>query len=443
MSIKRFVSALLTGALCLGVLTACGSTQKPASSGVSADAQRYSTIFYDAFDTVTQVIAYCDSEEEFSRQMDALHADLLEYHRLYDIYNDYDGVVNVKTINDNAGVAPVQVDDKILGMLELARQMYDTTNGKLNIAMGSVLRIWHDYREAAEANTNEADNKLPEQEALDAAALHCDISNLVIDENARTVYLSDPDMSLDVGSVGKGYAVEMVAQAAEARGLKSALISVGGNLRAIGTKPDGSQWSGGVENPWNASDVYTASSSYVSGVNMSDMALVTSGNYQRYYVVDGVRYHHLIDPDTLWPARYFDSVSVLSPTPAQPTASPPACSVCPLRMARSSSSPSTVWRPSGVPRTAKSSSPAAGPTTRKSNRKRKSPLRHGSCSNDEEGTFIYYISRIFPRVHSSMQAYLAIRTAPPVTSAVTSSTTQTDATALSRTDSESMTKWNR
>ena len=88
-------------------------------------------------------------------------------------------------------------------MLELARQMYDTTNGKLNIAMGSVLRIWHDYREAAEANTNEADNKLPEQEALDAAARHCDISNLVIDENAKTVYLSDPDMSLDVGSVGK------------------------------------------------------------------------------------------------------------------------------------------------------------------------------------------------------------------------------------------------
>ena len=129
MSIKRFVSALLTGALCLGVLTACGSTQKPASSGVSADAQRYSTIFYDAFDTVTQVIAYCDSEEEFSRQMDALHADLLEYHCLYDIYNDYDGVVNVKTINDNAGVAPVQVDDKILGMLELARQMYDTNKG--------------------------------------------------------------------------------------------------------------------------------------------------------------------------------------------------------------------------------------------------------------------------------------------------------------------------
>ena len=132
MSIKRFVSTLLAGTLCLSLLAACGSSQKPAASGASADAQRYSTIFYDAFDTVTQVIAYCDSEEEFNRQMDALHADLLEYHRLYDIYNDYDGVVNVKTINDNAGTAPVQVNDKILGMLELARQMYDTTGGKLN-----------------------------------------------------------------------------------------------------------------------------------------------------------------------------------------------------------------------------------------------------------------------------------------------------------------------
>lgn len=313
MMTKRIFSALLAAALSLSLLAGCGSTSGSTSSSAADGPQRYSTVFYDVFDTVTQVIAYCNNEEEFTAQMDALHADLVEYNQLYDIYNDYDGVTNIKTINDHAGIAPVTVDDKILGMLELAQTMYDTTGGKLNIAMGSVLRIWHDCREAAEATESEADNQLPSQEALDAAAQHCDISDLVIDEEAKTVYLSDPAMSLDVGSVGKGYAVEMVAQAAEARGLTSALISVGGNLRAIGTKPDGSQWSGGVENPWNSSEVYTASSSYVSGVNMSDMALVTSGNYQRYYVVDGVRYHHLIDPDTLWPARYFDSVSVLSP----------------------------------------------------------------------------------------------------------------------------------
>ena len=313
MMTKRIFSALLAAALSLSLLAGCGSTSGSTASSAADGPQRYSTVFYDVFDTVTQVIAYCDSEEEFTAQMDALHADLVEYNQLYDIYNDYDGVTNIKTINDNAGTAPVTVDDKILGMLELAQTMYDTTGGKLNIALGSVLNIWHNYREAALADDNDSNNQLPTQEELDAAAQHCDIANLIIDEDAKTVYLADPAMSLDVGSVGKGYAVEMVAQAAEARGLKSALISVGGNLRAIGTKPDGSQWSGGVENPWNASDVYTANSSYVSGVNMSDMALVTSGNYQRYYVVDGVRYHHLIDPDTLWPARYFDSVSVLSP----------------------------------------------------------------------------------------------------------------------------------
>ena len=197
---KRFVSALLAGVLCLSLLAGCASKKK--------ELTRYSTVFYDVFDTVTQVIAYCESEEEFNTQMDALHADLITYNQLYDIYNDYPGVTNVKTINDNAGTAPVQVDDKILGMLELARQMYNTTDGKLNIAMGSVLRIWHDYREAAGQTETDADNKLPSQEELDAAARHCDISNLVIDENAKTVYLSDPDMSLDVGSVGKGYAVE-------------------------------------------------------------------------------------------------------------------------------------------------------------------------------------------------------------------------------------------
>ena len=140
--ITRMTAALLAAVLSLSLLVGC----KP-----KKELTRYTTIFYDVFDTVTQVIAYCESEEEFNTQMQALHQDLIAYNQLYDIYNDYDGVVNVKTINENAGKAPVQVDDRILSMLELADQMYQTTNGKLNIAMGSVLNIWHNYREAAEA----------------------------------------------------------------------------------------------------------------------------------------------------------------------------------------------------------------------------------------------------------------------------------------------------
>ena len=299
---RRFVCTLLAGALCLALLAGC----KP-----KKELTRYTTVFYDVFDTVTQVIAYCETQEEFDRQMQALHADLIAYNQLYDIYNDYEGVTNVKTINDNAGIAPVQVDQRILSMLELADRMYATTNGKLNIAMGSVLNIWHNYRDAAALTDTDADNALPSLEELEAAAQHCDIRSVIIDEKAQTVYLADPEMSLDVGSVGKGYAVEMVCQAAEQRGLTSALVSVGGNLRAIGKKPDGSSWTGGVEDPWNAAEVYTSGSMLPSVINISDLALVTSGDYQRYYVVDGKRYHHLIDPDTLYPAAYFNSVTVL------------------------------------------------------------------------------------------------------------------------------------
>ena len=150
--ITRMTAALLAAVLSLSLLVGC----KP-----KKELTRYTTIFYDVFDTVTQVIAYCESEEEFNTQMQALHQDLIAYNQLYDIYNDYDGVVNVKTINENAGKAPVQVDDRILSMLELARQMYDLTGGKINIAMGSVLGIWHDYREAAEKDASEADNPCP------------------------------------------------------------------------------------------------------------------------------------------------------------------------------------------------------------------------------------------------------------------------------------------
>ena len=175
----------------------------------------------------------------------------------------------------------------------------------MNVAAGSMLSIWHDYRTAG---LDDPDNAaLPPMDQLEAAMAHTDPANVQIDREAGTVYLADPDMRLDVGSVGKGYAVEQVARAAEERGLTSFLLSVGGNLRGVGHKPDGAAWTGGIENPWTE---YFAGESYVQVVNVEDATLVTSGDYQRYYTVDGVNYHHLIDMDTLMPARYFDAVAV-------------------------------------------------------------------------------------------------------------------------------------
>ena len=270
------------------------------------DLEQYEAAFFDVFDTQTQIIGYAASKEEFSSQMAQVKAKLQYYNDLYDIYHDYDGMNNIKTINDNAGVEPVVVDDEIISLLKLGIETEEKTNGKMNIAMGSVLKIWHDYREAGSANPEEA--ALPPMDELEEAAKHTDIHKIVIDEAASTVYLADPDMSLDVGSIGKGYAVQKAAEYAKNElGMDHILFSVGGNVCAVGGHPDGTEWNIGIQNP----DI-DSSQAYVKKVKVKDYSVVTSGNYQRYYMVDGKRYCHIINADTLMPADYFSSVTIIT-----------------------------------------------------------------------------------------------------------------------------------
>lgn len=322
--VKRLLCAGCAAVLLAASLAGCGS---PASSSVSvsqaastsadpamAGWEKYTASWYDVFDTVTTVIGYAPSEEEWDRQMDALHQDLAEYHQLYDIYNHYEGVTNLYDLNRSAAQGPVAVDDRIMDLLVESKEMYKTTSGKMNVAFGAVLSIWHDYREAGLNDPDSA--QLPPMEQLTAASEHCSIDDLVLDEEAGTVYFADDQLQLDVGSVGKGYAVEMVARAAEERGLSSAILSVGGNVRTIGHKPDGSRWTAGIQDPWASAELagqVVNDAPYLVSVYMEDMALVTSGDYQRFYEVDGKRYNHIIDPDTLMPADHFSAVAVLVP----------------------------------------------------------------------------------------------------------------------------------
>lgn len=286
---KRVCAAVVLCALL------CGCAAAPA--GEEGGQKRYEASFLTLFDTVTTMVGYADSQETFTAQAQQIHDELLEYHQLYDIYNDYDGMNNLKTVNDNAGIAPVEVDARILDMLEFSRELYEETGGRVNVAMGGVLSLWHDAREAGIEDP--ANAYLPDQDALEEAARHADWSNVVIDEEAGTVYLADPDMSLDVGAIAKGYAVERVCETAPA----GMLISVGGNVRATGPKPDGSPWVVGIENPDGGDFLHT--------LYVEDSSVVTSGDYQRYYLVDGQCYHHIIDPDTLYPATRWRSVSIL------------------------------------------------------------------------------------------------------------------------------------
>jgi len=293
-SASLLMSIVLAAAMSLG-LAGCGA-KKPV---------RYEATFLRLFDTRTTIIAYMDDKEEFPRYSQLIYDSLEEYHELYDIYNSYDGINNIKTINDMAGKAPVKVDKRIIDLLKYAKHWYEKTDGNINVAFGSVLRIWHDYRERGIEGPDPAE--LPPMEDLAEAAKHIDINKVIIDEEASTVFLADPEMSLDVGAIAKGYAVEQVSRIAEESGFTSGLISVGGNVRAIGSKDGtGKPWNVGIQNPDPGEG-----SNELHILDVVDASVVTSGIYERYYTVDGKNYHHIIDPDTLYPSELFKSVSIV------------------------------------------------------------------------------------------------------------------------------------
>lgn len=271
-------------------------------SGCGTGMQRYEATYWDVFDTVTTVTGYAAGQAEFDAAAREIHDALLEYHRLYNIYESYDGLRNLKTVNDQAGIGPVPVDTRILSLLQFAQTAWTETGGRVNAAMGSVLAHWHDAREQALEDPDRA--ALPDRSALEEAALHTDLSALELDLEAGTAFLTDPHMALDVGALAKGYAVEQVAAAAP----DHFLISVGGNVCATGPKPDGTPWTVAVENP-DGGD-------FLKLLYAEDRSVVTSGDYQRYFELDGVRYHHIIDPDTLEPAAYWRSVTVVAESSA-------------------------------------------------------------------------------------------------------------------------------
>lgn len=298
MSRKKITAILLVAAITASLASVSGCKEK------EPVLNRYDIQYLDLFDTVTSVVGYTEDEETFRAYAQEFYEEMKTYHQLYDIYNDYEGIANIKTINDQAGKEPVKVDEKIIEMLKEAIEMDEKTKGYMNVAMGSVLSIWHQYRTMGSNDPESAE--LPPMDELSAAAEHMDISQVIIDEEALTVYLPDPAMSLDVGSIAKGYATEMVCRKLEEDGLTHALISVGGNVRAIGAKDDGSLWKVGIQNP----DL-ESSTRYLHTVELKSMSLVTSGSYQRYYTVDGKDYHHIIHPELLMPWNEYTSVSIL------------------------------------------------------------------------------------------------------------------------------------
>ena len=300
--VKQICAILLLLAL-LPALAGCG--QSGTESAAPEAIEPKGKVYYSYFDTVSYVYDYAgDSAERFDDRSAEVSHILKEYHELFDIYHEYAGVTNLCTLNKAAGGEALSLDPRLIDFLLAAREMYDATGGEMNVMLGAVLRLWHDCREAASDDPENA--SVPTEEALREASAHTGVELLEIDAEKGTARISDPLASIDVGALGKGYAVERAAEWLEADGAAGYVLNVGGNIRCIGTRPDGSGWVTAIRNPDQAAE------DYALRIRIADTACVTSGIYERYFTVDGVRYHHIIDKDTLYPAAYYDSLTVIT-----------------------------------------------------------------------------------------------------------------------------------
>lgn len=286
---KKYIAVLILSAMLLGCLPALATTQK----------HRYE--FFDTFDTIITVIGYHNSTEVFEKEAKEVHRLYQLYHKYFDIYNEYEDVLNLASLNRLAAQSPQKVDAPLYDFLRYAKDLQERYPSPVNIAMGNVLKVWHDFRDAALENPSAA--ATPSLEELQKAAEYTDIQSLRLNDAEKSVFFEQP-IRLDAGALAKGYATEMAAQYLEKSELSSFIISAGGNIRTGKQPLDGrAYWGVGIADPQQPNNLYDT-------VYIRDSSMVTSGDYQRYYEVNGERLHHIIDPASLYPAKLHRSVSI-------------------------------------------------------------------------------------------------------------------------------------
>lgn len=267
------------------------------------------------FDTSITLTLYIESDTDSEEIITEVENIISLYHILSDKYNTYDDYVNVKTINDN----PTQthtLSDELYDMVKYTLDNQEDVNNLFNLALNPVLKVWHDYREECNYsplfNSGTGECNIPTIQELNIASSFTDPSDITTNDTLQTITLL-PGMSIDLGGMSKGYMSKVVVDYLDTQNIGSYLFNAGtSNVEIGGTHPtrESGKFLVAITNP-------SQTSSYYATVYLSDgESIVTSGDYQRYYVSDGEIYHHIIHPVTLMPERYTRSVSVVYSNPA-------------------------------------------------------------------------------------------------------------------------------
>ena len=283
----------------------------------------YTEIVDGLFDTVHVISGYDKSEQEFKKKVKFYQEEMEKLHKLYTSYEDFQGINNISTINENAGIKPVKVDRNIINLLKDTLERNKEISDKVNIAAGNVIDLWDKAK---------TEGKLPEQSELEKMQKCAKTENIVIDEQNSTVFIKERCTKLNLGAVAKGYAVEQVTKKMEKAGMTSFIISAGGNVKVVGKrkiskkeseitdlKSCKNQFCIGIalplynDNNIDKSNPYNnGKNDYLAKISAENMSIVTTGNYQRYFVMDNKVYGHVINLETLKPEDSFASVSVIT-----------------------------------------------------------------------------------------------------------------------------------
>jgi FAD:protein FMN transferase len=230
-----------------------------------------------------------------NNKIEAAIDEIVRIEKLLTTYNENS---QTNQINSNAGIKPIKVDREVFDLIERSKRISEITQGAFDISYGSVDKsLW---------NFDKNMTALPAVETAKEMVRLINYRNVVLDEKKTTVLLKEKGMRIGFGGIGKGYAAERAKLILQQQGVHSGIVNAAGDLTVWGKQPDGSEWTIGIANPNAAYQPF-------SYLTITDMAIATSGNYEKYVLINGKRYSHTIDPKTGLPVHGIKSVTIISP----------------------------------------------------------------------------------------------------------------------------------
>lgn len=219
-----------------------------------------------------------------------------EVKRIENLLTTYDDNSQTNLINKNAGIKPVEVESEVFDLIARSLKISVLTQGAFDITYGSLdRRFW---------NFDKDMTSLPDPAAAKRMVRLINYKNVILDRTNQTVYLKEPGMLIGFGGIGKGYAADRAKQVMVQAGVKDGIVNAAGDLTVWGTQPNGKAWTIGIADPDRKHLPFAS-------LMLSDTSVATSGNYEKFAIVGGVKYSHTIDPKTGYPVRGIKSVTII------------------------------------------------------------------------------------------------------------------------------------